>query len=121
MLLWFLWLRKGRVGTLSSGLKAFDTLNKPVKTSSLLWPVFFTVFILDVAATVQIYQATKKRAQDSKAARLPDSPQRADEAGTTQTGDVDEGGAKDRETREGYAADQRAAENDDSASESDKA
>lgn len=104
---------------LSSGLKAFDTLNKPVKTSSLLWPVVFTGAVLQVAATVYAHQA-KKSAQDSKAARPPDSPQHADEAGIIQTGGRNEGGAKNRETQEEYATNQRAAENDDSASKIDK-
>lgn len=91
-----------------------------MKSSSLLWAVVFAGGILDVAAVIYAHQATKKSAQDSKAARLPDSPQRADEAGTTQIGDVNEGGANNPETQEEVAANWRAAENDDSASESDK-
>lgn len=35
MILWLLWLRKGRIGTLASGLRAFDQLNKPVRGSLL--------------------------------------------------------------------------------------
>lgn len=93
MVLWFLWLRRGRIGTLSSGLKAFDTLNKPVRRFSVFWPVVFAGCTMLYA-----YPATKKEAQDSKAARAPDSPQRADETGMTQTGDTKDDTANDRET-----------------------
>lgn len=120
MSLWFLWLRRGRIGTLSSGLKAFDTLYKPVRIFPLFWPVVFAGCILEAAAIIYANSATKKGAQDSKEARVPDLPQRADETGTTKTGDTDKGGANDRETQEEVAANQRAVENDDSASKVDK-
>ena len=120
MSLWFLWLRRGRIGTLSSGLKAFDSLNKSVRTFSLFWHVVFVGCILEAAAKVPAHSATKKSAQDSKEARVPNSSQRPNETGTTHTGDTNDGGANDREPQEEIAENQQAATKNDSASEIDK-
>ena len=101
MLLWLLWLRRGHIGVLASGLKALDALdalNKPARRLSVDWPFAMAVFAICAMGDVIVYahRTTKTGAQDSKAARVPD--QRADETGKPLTGETKENAANELET-----------------------
>lgn len=117
VVLWFSWLRRGRIGTLASGMKAFDTLAKPAKRFSVNWPMVF-VFSAGCAMGTAIsfpLPAPKTGAQDSKASRVPDPADGADEAGKTRTEETKEDAPNDQEMQEGTAATQWAPRDGDRA------
>ena len=120
MLLWFLWLRSGRIGTLASALKSFDTSNKPARNFSIDWPRIFAIPVDFAIEMVIPPPATKTGVQESKAARVPDELHRADETGKISTGETKEDATNDKETQGGTAANQRAAGSNDKAPENGK-
>ncbi len=122
MLLWFLWLRRGHIGTLASALKAFDKLNKPARSFSVNWPLISEISVGCSVGTAIGFAIPlpKTGAQDSKAAAVPEPPQRADETGKPLTGEMKEDAVNDKKPQEGTTANQRAAGNDDKAPGNDK-
>ena len=121
VLLWFLWLRRGRLGAIASSLRAFDRVNKPARKFSVDWPLAFVFLASCAMGTPLVYaeQARKTGAQDSKTGRDPDPPQHANGTGETPTKETKEDAANDKETREGNAANSLATGSDDRAPENE--
>lgn len=70
----------------ASGLRAFDQLNKPARRSVLDRPVLLTCLLFStfhVLLFMGLELIRRKRAQQAKSARVPDSPQPADETANT--------------------------------------
>ena len=121
VLLWFLWLRRGRLGVIASSLRAFDRVNKPARKFSVDWPFAFVFLASCAMGTPLVYaeQARKMGAQDSKTGRDPDPPQHANGTGETPTEETKEDAANDKVTREGNAANSLATGSDDRAPENE--
>ena len=117
MLLWCLWLRRGRIGVLSQGLKAFDQLDKPARRLRLDRPLISAGFaVLTVSALV----LAERRAEAAKVARAPHPSQRADETGNTLSGETKGNAASDKEKQEGSPANQPAPGDDHKVPKNDK-
>ena len=105
MLLWCVWLRKGRIGVLSQGFKAFDQLDKPARRSLLDRPLRSAgLAVMTVSALV----LAERQAEAAKAARTPHPSQRADETGNTLPGETEGNAASDKEKQDGSPASQPA-------------
>ena len=103
-------------------LKAFDKLNKPPRSFSVEWPLISDISVGCAMGTAIGFAIPlpKSGAQDSKAATVPEPPQRADETGKTLTGETKEDAVDDGKPQEGTTANQRAAGNDGKAPGNDK-
>ena len=112
MPVWFLWLRRGHIRTLASGLRAFDQLPKPPKRSLLESPVFLICFVITLGILVSIVEIIQK-ARDAKAARASDPQQQSDETGNNPSGNPKEDEASNNDTQEDNPTNQPVAGNDD--------
>ena len=103
-------------------MKAFDNLNKPARSFSVNWPLISDISVGCTMGTAIGFAIPlpKRGAQDSKAATVPEIPQRADETGKTLPGETKEDAVNDRIPSEEITANQRAAGNDDKAPGNDK-
>ena len=117
MLLWFLWLRKGRIGTLASGLRVFDQLNKPARKSLLDRPVLLALLLGLTNTGFSMISLDRRleelKAKDAKATSVPDPPKPADETGDTLPGDAEENATNSNQTQEETPANQPTPEEED--------
>ena len=121
MPLWFLWLRKGRIGTLASGLRAFDQLNKPARSSpqALLVTLVWVIISTNLLALL-IEKGKRQGAEDAKETKESNPQQHSDEAGNNPAGEPEKDSASNDNTQEETPASQPAAENNDKAPGKDK-
>ena len=121
MPLWFLWLRKGRIGTWASGLRAFDQLNKPARSSPQALLVILVGFIISTNLLGLLIEGPKKqKAEDAKETKESDPQQHSDEAGNNPAGDPEKDSASNDKTQEETPASQPAAGKNDKAPGKDK-
>ena len=114
MPLWFLWLRRGHIGTLASGLRAFDRRNKPAPRSLRNWPIYVAWVTILVNLLVYVDGERKRQeAENEKKARESVSQPHSDEAGNNPSGDPKKDAASDDEAHEETPASQPAAGNND--------
>ena len=121
MPLWLLWLRKGRIGALASGLRAFDQLNKPARSSpqALLGLLVWVIISTNLFALL-IEKRKKQKAEDAKETKESDPQQHSDEAGNNPSGVPEKDAASGDKTQEDTPASQPAAENNDQTPGKDK-
>ena len=121
MPLWFLWLRKGDIGTVASGLRAFDQWNKPAPRSLRNWLfhwAWLTIYINLVAFAIE--DNKRKKAELEKEAQGSDPQTHSDEAGNNPSEDPKQDAAPNDKTQEETPDIQPAAEDKDQASGKDK-
>lgn len=76
IVLWFLWLRKGRIGALGSSSRAFDKSNKPARRVSWLHIFAGSIGFALWIAFWHFPRFIFARVQDAKAARVRNRPDR---------------------------------------------
>ena len=121
MPLWLLWLRKGHIGTLAAGLRAFDQWDKPAKRSLANWlfHLAWVPFLINFA--VDVRKETKRQdAELEKEARESDSQPRSDDVGNNHSGESEKDAASDDETQGETPASRPAAGKKDKASGEEK-
>lgn len=117
--LWLLFLRKGRIGTVASGLRAFDQLNQPARRPLLDRPVLLSFYssMFSGLLIMQLDPCKGIRAEREGSASVPDPPQPADEtANTLPPEDPETNAPNDKEGQK----DTPTAEDKDRNSENDK-
>lgn len=119
--LWFLWLRRGRIGVLSSALRAFDKANKHKSWLFGNWRTLSFGAVAGLGIVELIWREHKKQeAQQAEKAVITEPPQHASETGKPLAEGPKEDAADDSNAQEGASIEQPAAVNDDNVSENDK-